>query len=255
MKIRCLIVDDEELARSRMRSLLSEVNLSGGAEIEQTGEATNGKEALMAVRDHQPDLLLLDVQMPLLNGFDVAELLPQPRPYIIFVTAYDEYALQAFETHAVDYLMKPVRPERLEKALERIRLLKSGSQQQQALNELADARRQDNPYLQRLPLQRRDEIFITPSEQIIRFRADGKLVYAHTADQTYRVDFTLAELEERLHPDRFFRIHRSHIINLDKVDKLIPWFKGNYRIKLSTGTELDIARRRLPELKQKLELS
>ena len=242
------MADDEQPARDRMRLLLQEL----GDTVEVVGEAVNGKEVIRMARELEPDLLLLDIQMPVLDGFDVAELLGEERPPIIFVTAYDEFAIKAFEVHAVDYLLKPVRKERLQRALQRLGDGSYRARQVDSLRQLLAAHEPVNTQqIRKLPVVHKSEVLLVDLQEIYYVEADGKLTWAHLADRKYRADFSMADLEERL-SDAFLRIHRSYMVNLNHIRKLEPWFGGGYRLELDNGTELDVARRRVADLKERL---
>jgi two-component system LytT family response regulator len=218
--IRALIVDDEALARERVRSLL------GGTEVTVLEECTGGREAVDAILEHRPDLVFLDVQMPDLDGFEVLDAVaPEWLPAVIFVTAYDEYAIKAFDVHAVDYLLKPIEPERFRKAL--ARATKRG------LLNLLDARPID-----RLVIRTRGKVsFLKPSE-IDWIEADGKHVRLHVGQDTHVLRHTLTRLEQRLTSHGFVRVHRSAIVNVDRIKELEPWFHGEYVVVLKDGTKL-----------------
>jgi two-component system LytT family response regulator len=243
--MRCLLVDDEPLARERLRSLLGEAD----ADIEIVAEAAGGKDAVSVIHEHEPDVVFLDVQMPVLDGFDVVDLLPEARPHIVFVTAYDEYAIQAFEVHALDYLTKPVRLDRLNKTLRRVQNA-IGEEDDSRLDDLRASRR--DQLLERLTVHVGRRLRVVPLDDVRWIEADEGLVFAHTPDGRYRTDFTLDELEDRLPPDRFVRTHRSSIVNLDAVHELVPWSSGTYRLRLTDGTELSVARRRVDDVKEAL---
>ena len=219
--IRALIVDDEALARERVRTLLA---AAPGVEI--LTECTGGREAVEAILEHQPDLVFLDVQMPDLDGFQVLEALGDDQlPAIVFVTAYDEYAIKAFDVHAIDYLLKPIEPERFRKAL--ARATKRG------LLSLLDERPID-----RLVIRTRGKVsFLKPSE-IDWIEADGKHARLHAGRETYVVRHTLTRLEQRLASHNFVRVHRSAIVNMDRIKELEPWFHGEYVVTLKDGTKL-----------------
>lgn len=243
--MRCILVDDEPLARERLRTLLQEADAS----VEIIGEAESGKDAVPLIHEAQPDVVFLDVQMPVLDGFDVVDLLAEPRPPIVFVTAYDEYAIQAFEVHALDYLTKPVRLERLNKTLRRMQAA-PGTRTADARLDALRRERQDRP-LRRLTVHVGRKLRVVDLDAVRHITADDKLVFVHLADTKYRTDFTLDELERRL-DDRFVRPHRAHIVNLDVVHELIPWSSGTYRLRLKDGTELPVARRRAQKVKAAL---
>lgn len=237
-----VLVDDEPLARERMRALLEEADWP----VSIVGEAGSGSDAVPLIHETSPDVVFLDVQMPVLDGFDVVDLLAAPRPSIVFVTAYDEYALDAFDVHALDYLTKPVRLERLNNTLERVAATIDNTNQLDTL----DAARRTEP-LRRLTVHVGRKLRVVDLDRIRYIEAKDKLVFAHLPDTRYRTDFTLDTLEERL-DDRFVRTHRSVLVNLDAVFELVPWTSGTYRMRLDDGTELPVARRRVADVKQAL---
>jgi len=245
MSPRCLLVDDEPLARDRLRDLLDDAE----AEVVVVAEAGGGKEAVSLIHEHDPDVVFLDVQMPVLDGFDVVDLLPEARPYIVFVTAYDEYALQAFEVHALDYLTKPVRLDRLDTALDRVRdaLASGDTEDQEKLDDLRDSRQDED--LKRLTVHVGRRLRVVPLDEVRWIEADEGLVFAHTTDGRYRTDFTLNELEERLPASDFVRPHRSTIVNLSAVYELVPEPAGTGILRLQDGTEVKVARRRFSDVK------
>jgi two-component system LytT family response regulator len=218
--IRALIVDDEALARERVRSLLQ------GTDVTVVEECNGGRDAVDAILEHRPDLVFLDVQMPDLDGFEVLDAVASEwLPAVIFVTAYDEYAIKAFDVHAIDYLLKPIEPERFSKAL--ARATKRG------LLSLLDARPID-----RLVIRARGKVsFLKPSE-IDWIEADGKHVHLHAGHETHVVRHTLTGLEQRLTSHGFVRVHRSAIVNVDRIKELEPWFHGEYVVILKDGTKL-----------------
>lgn len=218
---RVLIVDDEALARERVRSLLAD---APGIVI--IGECTGGRDAVDAILAQRPDLVFLDVQMPDLNGFEVLEAVADEwLPAVIFVTAYDEYAIKAFDVHAVDYLLKPIQPERFKKALGRVTT--------QGLIPLLDERPLD-----RLVIRTRGKVsFLKPSE-IDWIEADGKHARLYAGAETHVVRHTLTGLEQRLASHGFVRVHRSAIVNFDRIKELEPWFHGEFVVILKDGTKL-----------------
>lgn len=247
---RVLIADDEQPARTRLRMMLEELS----PDITITGEAENGKQAILHVRNKKPDALFLDIRMPVLDGFDVMDLLGDACPPVVFITAYDEHAIKAFEVHALDYLLKPVRKERLKETVDRLTENQSSKSRLQANQKLAGRDTiKGRTLLQKIPVNYKQEIRFVNHDEIAWVEADGKLTWVHTKNGTkYRTDFTLNKLEERLQGSAFFRVHRSAIANLDTAQKMEPWFKGGYRITLNNGTELDVARRRVSLLKKRL---
>jgi two-component system LytT family response regulator len=236
MAMRTLIVDDEAPARERLKRYLA--NLEG---VEVIGEAKDGVQAVEMIEAQSPELVLLDIQMPGLDGFGVVEALEDP-PAIIFVTAYDQYAIRAFEVHALDYLLKPFSRDRLAKAILRAREALDegqdlGAQLRPLLDGLAEGR-----YLTRLAVRDRECIRVLEADRVDWIGIEDEKVMVHVGDQAYPIRRTLAELEARLDPKRFFRAHRSAIVNLDRVQEVIPWFKGSHRLRLTTGAEVDLSR-------------
>ena len=254
--LRCLLVDDEPLARQRLRLLLGE---AGGAEI--VGEASNGTEALEQVAALRPDVLFLDVEMPGLDGFDVVDLLdPESRPAVVFVTAFDAYAVRAFDVHAVDYLTKPVRPARLRETIARLAAaLGETNRQTDVLDALLAPESSVNAApLDRLTLHVGRKLWVVDADAILRFESEAKQTVAVPfphADPTggklaggalrATVDFTLDALNARLDEARFLRVHRSVMVNARGVRELVPWFSGTYKIRLADGAEVPLARRRV----------
>jgi two-component system LytT family response regulator len=218
---RVLVVDDESLARERVRSLLA--NAAG---VTVVGQCSGGREAVEAILRERPDLVFLDVQMPDLNGFDVLDAVANEwLPAVIFVTAYDEYAIKAFDVHAIDYLLKPIEPERFRKALSRAT--------KRGLLSLLDERPID-----RLVIRTRNKVsFLKPSE-IDWIEADGKHARLHAGPGTHVVRHTLTRLEQRLASHGFVRVHRSAIVNVERIKELEPWFHGEYVVVLKDGTKL-----------------
>jgi two-component system LytT family response regulator len=232
--MRVLVVDDEAPARERLKRLLADK-----AELELVGEAENGVQAVALIESLAPDLVFLDIQMPGLDGFGVIEALEAP-PCIIFVTAYDEYAIQAFEVNALDYLLKPFSRERLEKAIQRARQeqVEGAGRFTPLLKNLAA----QGHYLLRLAVHHRGRVRVLDVSDVDWIGVEQEEVWAHVGDEAYLVRRTLAELEARLDPGHFFRAHRSAIVNLDRVQEIIPWFKGGHKLRLVTGVEIDLSR-------------
>jgi two-component system, LytTR family, response regulator len=219
--MKALIVDDEALARERVRTLLAQSD-----DVAIVGECSGGRDAVEAILNKRPDVVFLDVQMPDLNGFEVLDAVATEwLPAVIFVTAYDEYALKAFDVHAIDYLLKPIEPERFRKALARATT--------RGLLSLLDERPID-----RLVIRTRGKVsFLKPSE-IDWIEADGKHAVLHAGRETHVVRHTLTRLEQRLAPHNFVRVHRSAIVNVDRIKELEPWFHGEYVVILRDGTKL-----------------
>ncbi len=240
--IRTLLVDDEQAARERLRQML--VPIPG---MEIVGEAADGEEAMQKVVELRPDLLLLDIQMPGCSGLEVAACLPSPRPKIIFCTAFDQYAVDAFEMHAVDYLLKPVNRVRLARAIDRVRgaAPENGAPVERAIETL---RARNTRLLARCG----DAYRVVPQQDVVHFLSDGGLTKLCTRDRAYVLDPTLNELEERLDPAVFFRVSRAAIVNLDCVTEVQPLPGGTADVVLNTGLRLEVSRRRLKDLLERL---
>jgi len=241
VRLRVLIVDDEAPARRKLRA-----HLEAESNIEVVGEAGSGSEALDAIRGQKPDLVFLDVQMPGMTGLDVIEAVGADRmPAVVFVTAYDEYALEAFEVQAVDYLLKPFSAERFRKALqhaaERIRQRASGAESLEPL--LARLLGRERRFLERVLVRDGERLFFVPVREILRLSAEGNYVAVRTASATHLVRETLAGLEERLDPECFARVHRSELVNVGFIQEIQPLFHGDYLIVLRNGDRVRLSRR------------
>ena len=254
--LRTVVVVDEQLARDELRFLLEQL---GGIEI--VAQAGNGVEALRMIEELQPDLVMLDVQMPGLTGFEVARRVVQAgvESQLVFVTAYDQYAIDAFDVNAVDYLLKPVEAERLATAVERVRKRMT-----------AEKPRKDNdlePLLQMLADRqgRREQLAIRIDERFLLVQTD-EVVHASVEDDQIRVVTnslsgtsnyrTLDELQTRLDPAVFWRVHRSHLVNINKIKEIVPWFSRNYILKMkdAKGTEIPVSRSQTRRLRDYLKL-
>lgn len=241
MKIRTLIVDDEPLGRERIRTLLAD-----DPEIEVTGECRDGRRAIAAIEHIRPDLIFLDVQMPEVDGFAVLDAIAGERmPAIIFVTAYDRYAVQAFEVHALDYLLKSFDRERFQAALQRakeeIRRSKEGFLNERLAGLLEDLQAKQKR-LTRLVVKSAGRIVFLRVEEIDWVEAADNYVRIHSGRESHLIRETLQSLESRLNPEKFLRIHRSTLVNLDRIRELRPIFHGDYLVKLNDGTELTLSR-------------
>jgi DNA-binding LytR/AlgR family response regulator len=259
--LRVLVVDDEQLAREELCYQLEQAG-----EIEIVGQAGNGLEALSAVDRLEPDLVFLDIQMPGLGGFEVARRLSDrgdDMPALVFVTAYDQHAIEAFEVNAVDYLLKPVEATRLEQALQRAR-------------RRVDAERVGpvgplNDQLQRIVKMmagrqvRREQVALKVGERFMLVQAE-EIIYASLADESINIVTgqvagtsnyrTLDDLQARLDPEVFWRVHRSHLVNINKIKEIVPWFSRNYilRMKDPKGTEIPVSRAQTKRLREDLKL-
>ena len=268
MDLRAVLVDDEQLARDELGYLLGQV---GGVEI--VGQAGNGVEALTAIERLQPDVVFLDIQMPGFNGFEVARRMVQNHAptHIIFVTAFDQHAIEAFEVNAVDYLMKPVDQARLEVSVERARRRKAterpidlgnggngGANVNHAdLEKIIQLVTERQSRRERLAIKVGERFLLVQSEEIIyaSLADEGITVVTsqHTGTSNYR---TLDELHERLDPSVFWRVHRSHLVNINKIKEIVPWFSRNYilRMKDEKATEIPVSRTQTRRLREYLKL-
>ena len=240
-----VIVDDEELARALLREYLG-----SSPDIEILAECANGFEAVKAIAEKKPDLVFLDVQMPKLDGFEVLELIGQDVA-VIFVTAYDQYAMRAFDEHAVDYLLKPFSLERFQKALERARqrlgetsgrVTRRSGPAKPAAAELARAARPPQEFLQRIVVKDGARVHIIPVDRLDYAESQDDYVSLHSQGKSYLKEQTISSLEAALDPERFVRIHRSVIVNLERVAKIEPYAKDSRVAVLSDGSQLPVSR-------------
>ena len=239
--IRTLIVDDEPLARRHLRTLLAD-----HADITVVGEAGNGKDAIAAIRKEHPDLVLLDIQMPEIDGFGVVKEIGAARmPVVVFVSAFDEYALEAFEAHALDYIMKPVKRDRFHATIRRavdVVGKRGGDDLRGSLSRLLERIETERRYPSRLAIKTEGRVLFLKASEIDWIETDGDHVKFHVGAQTYLHRTTLTRLEERLSPKLFLRIHRSIVVNVERVRELQPWFQGDYVLILADGTRLTSGR-------------
>ena len=254
MKLTALIVDDEPLARERLRTLLA-----AEPDLEVLGECVNGREAVTAVKKQRPDLLFLDIQMPELDGFQTLAQLTQPMPAVIFVTAFDEHAVRAFEVHALDYLLKPFKPARFRAALTRAReqLAKKsgGDDTSKRILELLEARAAAAPeYLARLAVRDRDKVRFVKTADIDWIEASGNYLVLHAGKENHVLRETLTSLEGQLSPKEFFRINRSALVHVDRVRHVEPAFNDEHIVVLADGTKLTLTRG-LRELQERLRFA
>jgi two-component system, LytTR family, response regulator len=248
--IRVLLVDDESLAREMLREMLQD-----DPQVTIVGESCNGHEALEAIRTHSPDLIFLDVQMPELGGFEVLEALGKDIPRVIFVTAYDQYAVRAFEVHALDYLLKPFDQERFDISWQRARAQilrdRDGGTDQRILA-LLEEMKAGNKYLERLVIKASGRIYFLETSEIDWIEAEGNYVSVHSGKKSHLLRETISSLEAQLDPKKFLRIHRSSIVRIDRIQELQPWFHGEYRIILQNGTQLTLSRNYRDKLQEAL---
>jgi two-component system LytT family response regulator len=247
MTLRALIVDDEAVARRRLRRLL------GDCGVIIVGECGDGASAVQSISGLRPDVVFLDVQMPELDGFDVVRGVgAEAMPLTVFVTAYDEYAVRAFEVHALDYLLKPVDAEHIARAVERVRKSLAASDAsgdgrlRTLLEQFADERR----YLRRVPVPAEGRLIIVRVEEIDWISAADNYVTLHVGRREFLLRRTLAWLEGELDPNEFVRIHRGTVVRVDRVRELVPESHGDYTARLADGTDLAVSRNHWARLKQ-----
>jgi len=234
-KIRAVIIEDEELARQLLRELLRR-----HPEIEVVGECANGFDAVKMIPELKPDLLFLDIQMPKLDGFEVLELIGNEMA-VIFVTAYDQHALRAFEVHAVDYLLKPVVPERFEAALDRAKE-RLRNRTLPSLAELSAAARKPGECAERIVVKDGTRVHIIPIAKLDYAEAQDDYISLASQGKKYLKQQTISNLEASLNPKNFLRIHRSYLVNLERVSKLEPYTKDSHIVILNDGTRLPVSR-------------
>ncbi len=240
-RLRVVIVDDESLARDGLRELLS-----ADAEIEIVEECADGFEAVEALRSARPDIVFLDIQMPELNGFDVVrEVGAERMPVVIFITAYDEFALRAFDVNALDYLLKPVDPKRFRIALDRARSVieaRSTLMVNQKLVRLLEDMKVGSGFLDRLSVKSSGKITFIKTKDIDWIDADGDYVCVNAQGKKHLIRGRISDLQQRLDPRQFARIHRSIIVNIERIQELEPLFYGEYTVKLHNGSKLTLSR-------------
>lgn len=274
--IRVLIVDDEAPARARLRKLLKP--LADAGRVTVAGEAADGVEAIEWLDANDADLVFLDIRMPGLDGFEVLERLPPDgRPVVVFTTAYDEYAIRAFDANAVDYLLKPLDRDRLAEAIDRAeRIVESTTRRSEREEKIArlldwfDAQASDTPpegaaeYVEQVSIPYRDRILVTPVELIVSAEINEGITRLNVLEEAsgapkprirqHIVSYTLDQLSSMLDPDRFMRVHRSAIVQFSHIRELIPWFSGRYKLILTGNHEVIASRERSKILKEKLNL-
>jgi len=245
--LKAIIVDDEELARQVLRELLG---TAGGVQI--VAECANGFEAVKAIGEHRPDVLFLDIQMPKLDGFEVLELIDPPVA-VIFVTAYDQYAMKAFDAHAVDYLLKPFSTERLGKALERARaLLAEPDAHPFQAGDLAASARPPGQALERVVVKDGTKVHIIPIAKLDYVEAQDDYIALRSEKKSYLKQQTISSIETQLDPQRFVRIHRSYIVNLERIARIEPYTKDSRVAVLQDGSQLPVSRSGHTKLKELL---
>jgi DNA-binding LytR/AlgR family response regulator len=248
--MRTLVVDDEKLARDRLLGFLRAM-----PDVEIVGEASDGVEAVERIGSIRPDLVFLDVQMPGMDGFEVLRSVTPPMPQVIFATAYDEYAIRAFEVEAIDYLLKPFSRARVEEALGRARSRRTqganGLDLEAMLKRLEEARKD---HLQQVPVHSGKRILLLPIDDILWFAVEYRLVYAHTAERAFMTNYTLRDLEERLDPETFFRAHKGSLVNMRQVREIVPWFGGRFKLVMKdhAASEVPVSRAQARVLRSRI---
>jgi two-component system LytT family response regulator len=250
-RVRVLVADDEPLARERLRLLLSRED-----GIDLVAECPNGTDAIEAIDRLQPDLVFLDVQMPGATGFEVIEAIGAERmPLVVFVTAFDQYALRAFDVHALDYLLKPFDRERFHEALVRARQQldrRTNGDLERRLLELVQDLKPSAQRLERFVIKSGGRVFFVRADEIDWIEAAGNYVKLHVGGDAHLFRETMNSLELQLDPDTFYRIHRSHIVNIERVKELQPWFNGEYVVFLRNGTRLTLSRGYREKLQERI---
>ncbi len=247
--MRAFLVDDEALALKRLSRMLA---ATGRVSI--AGSSTDPVDALETIAEAKPDVLFLDIEMPGMNGFQMLSQL-DPQPIVVFTTAYDQYALQAFGVNSVDYLLKPIEAAQLNRALDKIERMRGGVEPRPELRELLERlTAKQAEYPDRIASRTGERVEFVELSRVTHFFASDKLTYAATAAKNYMIDHTIQELEQRLDPRKFIRIHRATLVNIDSVHELHAWFAGRMvlRLKDEKKTELAVSRDRVRALKQRL---
>jgi len=251
--MKVFLIDDEPLAVLRLRRLLEDTG-----RVEIVGTSSDPGEALDQLRRSRPDVLFLDIEMPGMSGFDLLDQLGEPQPLVVFTTAYDQYALDAFQVNSIDYLLKPIEPAQLDRALNKLDRVLVGSEARGDVNALLKKVRamlsdRQPQYLARVASRVGDRVEFIEVAQVTHFYAKDKLTFAVAAAKHHALDLSIAELEQKLSPQDWVRIHRSTLLNVDAVKELHTWFGGKLLVKLKDGqTELQVARERAAEVKAKL---
>jgi len=237
MTLRVIIADDEPLARSRMRRLLRDIE-----DVEIIAETANGIDTAAAIRERRPDLVFLDIEMPGLDGFQVLAELGAAPPAVVFVTAYGQHAIRAFEAEALDYLLKPVNASRLQKALERARTHVSRGDVNDKLAAILRGLRGEEEPLERIAVRAKGKVTFVRAADVTHVQAAGNYARVHAGKESHLIRQTLSDLEAKLDARRFVRIHRSTIVAIDAIREIRPWFGGDSIVVLNDGTELTLSR-------------
>lgn len=247
-KIRTLIIEDEAPARDLLKAFLSEM-----PQIDIIGECSDGFSGLKAINENKPDLVILDIQMPKLTGFELIELLEEI-PEIIFTTAYDQFAIKAFELNAVDYLMKPFAKSRLHQAIEKVaERYAVKANQTPAIQKMVDQIHHEQNTLDRIVVKSGSNIHVIPIDDIEQLEAQDDYVMIHTADGRFMKKETMGYLEQHLPQEQFIRIHRSHIVNINQIQRIEQYGKESYLLMLKNGNQVNVSKSRIKDLKRELD--
>lgn len=244
--IKAIIIDDEPLARSLVKEYLAFHH-----DIQITAECGDGFEGLKAIQEHQPDLVFLDIQMPKINGFEMLELLDKP-PAVIFTTAFDEYAIKAFDNHAVDYLLKPFSKDRFDKAIEKWKSLRAPKDSVHALQQVLESVSQAPIQRERIVVKSGSSIIVIPVEDILFLEAADDFVKIHTRKGNWLKNKTMAHFEQQLDPNQFIRVHRSYIVNITEITRLDPYEKDSHVLLLKSGEKIPVSKAGMARLKEVL---
>jgi two-component system, LytTR family, response regulator len=249
--IRVLLVDDESLGRAMLREMLQE-----DPQVAIVGESVNGRDAVEAIKVLAPDLVFLDVQMPEFGGFELLDLVGREQlPHVIFVTAFDQYAVRAFEVHALDYLLKPFDRERFAVCWQRAKaqiLRDRDNHTDERILALLEDLRAEKRYVERLVIKSGGRIYFVRTDEIDWIKAEGNYVSVQSGAKSHLLRETISSLEAQLDPKEFVRIHRSSIVRVDRIKELQAWFHGEYRVILQNGTQLTLSRNYRDRLQQAL---
>ncbi|MFC5271542.1 LytR/AlgR family response regulator transcription factor [Adhaeribacter terreus] len=245
--MKAILIDDEPLARMLVKEYLQNF-----PQIEVVEECNDGFEGLKAIAQHHPDLIFLDVQMPKVTGFEMLELLDEP-PAVIFTTAFDEYAIKAFDAHAVDYLLKPFSPERFNQAVDKFLQKNAGPESKKTTKELLETLGKTDEKLDRVVVKTGTKIRIIPESEILYLEAEGDYINIHTPEGRFLKTKTMQYFEDALDPKKFVRIHRSYIIQLAQITKIEPYEKDTHTVVLKNGARLPVSRNGYAKLKQVLD--
>ena len=248
--IHALVVDDEKLARDRLVGFLRSMG-----DVDVIGQASDGEDAVRQIDNKRPDVVFLDVQMPGKDGFAVLKAI-EHRPLVVFATAFDEYAIKAFEVQAADYLLKPISRQRLNEALRRVRERLDNHAPTPDLGEIVRAlEARERRYATQIPVHKGKQILVLSTDDIFSFEVEYRLVYAHTSTDRFMTSFTLKALEERLDPEVFFRAHKSRLVNLNHVRAIVPWFGGRFKLVMrnAASSEVELSRAQARVLRRRMK--